>query len=293
MEFNGNTELYGFIAHPAHHSLSPLMHNLSFQKRKINACYLAFDIQPPNFATIAASFRAWGLSGANVSMPYKQQFIPYLDELTPRAQRINAVNTIKNTQGRLTSDSTDGAGLFADLKARGFKTHGKTAMILGAGGAGRAIIAAAADYNLQKVFVCKRPNQTFAQTAAWLETLKQQTETDFELLNYQDSEKIATCLQESELLVNATNVGMDQQHLPLAATILSSLSQKQFVYDIIYQPLETPLLKLAAAHGCQCSNGIGMLLWQGALAFEFWTGQTMPVTSVKQALLAEIRRRTI
>ncbi|WP_281165997.1 shikimate dehydrogenase [Liquorilactobacillus sicerae] len=291
MNFNGQTQLYGFLAHPAQHSLSPLMHNLSFQARQLNACYLAFDLKPADFDSSAANLKKF-FAGFNLSMPYKKQIIPYLDELTPKAQRIMAVNTVKNQAGHLIGESTDGAGLFADLQAKGQKVAGKNLLILGAGGAGRAIIAAAADYQVKKVFVCKRPNQTFVVIKQWLQKIAQSTKTEYQLVDYSDQSALKQCLQQSQILINATNVGMDGQALPLTSAVLKQLSTEQFVYDIIYQPLKTPLLQLAAKRGCPHANGVGMLLWQGALAFEFWTGQTMPLLKVKTALLNEIRRRS-
>lgn len=291
MNFNGQTQLYGFLAHPARHSLSPLMHNLSFQARQLNACYLAFDLKPTAFELSAANLKNF-FAGFNLSMPYKKQIIPYLDELTPQAQRIMAVNTVKNQAGHLIGESTDGAGLFADLQAKGQKLAGKNLMILGAGGAGRAIIAAAADYQVKKVFVCKRPNQTFLVIKQWLQKISQSTTTEYQLIDYADQAALKSCLQQSQILINATNVGMDGQALPLTSAILEQLKAEQFVYDIIYQPLKTPLLHLAAQKGCSHANGVGMLLWQGALAFEFWTGQSMPLHQVKTALLNEIRRRS-
>lgn len=290
MVFDGHTQLYGFLAHPARHSLSPLMHNLSFQANQLNACYLAFDVKPADFLLAAKSLRIL-FGGVNLSMPYKKQIIPYLDELTPRAKRIQAVNTVKNQDGKLIGDSTDGAGLFADLQNKNYSVAGKIAMILGAGGAGRAIIAAAADYQLKRVFVCKRPNQTFGQIKTWLAKITPKTPVDYQLIDYSDQERLKKCLQQSQLLINATNVGMDEKSLPLPPAVLAELRPQQFVYDVIYQPLQTPLLKFAAQSGCQSCNGTGMLLWQGALAFEFWTGKKMPLSKVKQALLTEIRRR--
>ncbi|MFT8458179.1 MAG: shikimate dehydrogenase [Liquorilactobacillus ghanensis] len=289
---NGETRLYGFLAHPAQHSLSPLMHNLSFQFNHLNACYLAFDVLPADFANAVNGLRALNFGGANLSLPYKQQALKYLNELTPRAQKIAAVNTIRNDNGRLIGDSTDGAGLFTDLQEQKILLTAQTIMILGAGGAGRAIIAAAADYHIKRVYVCKRPNQTYTKIAAWLQQLAAQTATEYCLVNYADTVALLTALQKSAIVINATDQGMDNQQLPLPLEVLQHLKPQQFVYDLIYHPLVTPFLKYAQQRGCNSCNGIGMLLWQGALAFEFWTGKKMPIEIVRKNLVTEIRRRT-
>ncbi|MFT8406499.1 MAG: shikimate dehydrogenase [Liquorilactobacillus nagelii] len=289
---DGNTQLYAFLAHPAHHSLSPLMYNLSFRAQQLNACYLAFDVLPTDFSQAITGLRAIDFAGANFSLPFKQTVLKYLDELTPRAQRIQAVNTLRNDQGHLVGDSTDGAGLFADLQEKHQLLAGQTIMILGAGGAGRAIIAAAADYHIKRVFVAKRPNQTYADLATWLKQLSALSPTEYCLVSYSDMTSLTAALTASSIVINATNQGMDDQQLPLPLVVLQHLRPQQFVYDLIYQPLMTPFLLYAQRVGCQFCNGTGMLLWQGALAFKFWTGQSMPIDLVRKSLATEIRRRT-
>ncbi|KRL00909.1 shikimate dehydrogenase [Liquorilactobacillus capillatus] len=284
MEIDGHTELYGFIAYPAKHSYSPIMYNCSFDHYKLNACYIAFEVAPTKLTDAILGVRSLGIQGFNVSMPFKKTIIPLLDEITPAAQRIQAVNTVKNKNGRLLGDSTDGAGFFADLQARGRQLKKKKIMILGAGGAGRAIIAAAADYDLAEVNIFKRQNGTYQKVQDWVKKVTAGSKTRFNVYPYSDIHKMKDILSQSDILVNATNIGMTEQKLPLAEELVASLASRLLVYDVIYHPAETVLLRRAKERGCQTCNGLGMLLWQGALAFESWTGQKMPIEEVKKRL---------
>ncbi|MFC6179690.1 shikimate dehydrogenase [Lactiplantibacillus daowaiensis] len=282
---NGKTSLFGFVAHPAKHSRSPKMHNLSFDYWHINARYLAFDVAPDELPGAVAGIRSMGIVGVNLSMPFKQTVVPMLDEMTPRARRIKAVNTIKNDHGRLIGDSTDGAGLYQDLQSQGYHLAGKHVMILGAGGAGKAIIAAALDYDVASVTVFKRANQTYEQVVQWLADLAQQTPIPLNIRPYDDEAAMLAAVKASDLIINATNIGMTTAGVPLPPRVMAALTPQQTVYDVIYQPLETAFLRQAKALGCATHNGLGMLVWQGALAFKFWTGKDMPIAAVENAIM--------
>lgn len=283
---NGKTALFGFMAHPAKHSRSPKMHNLSFDYWHINARYLAFDVAPTDLTGAVAGIRSMGISGVNLSMPFKETVVPMLDGMTTRAKRIKAVNTIKNDHGKLIGDSTDGAGLYQNLQHQGYDLHGKNVVILGAGGAGKAIIAAALDYDVASVTVFKRANATYAQVDQWLNDLASQTDITMQLRPYDDLKAMQQAVQASDLIINATNVGMTTAGLPLPPQVMATLTPSQTVYDVIYQPLETEFLRQAKALGCATHNGLGMLIWQGALAFKFWTGKEMPIAAVTESIMS-------
>lgn len=286
---DGQTALFGFIAHPARHSRSPRMHNLSFDYWGINARYLAFDVAPDGLTGTLAGIRSMGIAGVNLSMPFKQTVVPLLDGLTARAQRIQAVNTIKNEAGKLIGDSTDGAGVFQDLQHQGMSLTNQHIMVLGAGGAGKAIIAAALDYNVASVTVFKRHNERYAGVQQWLDQLRPTTTVPLKLCAYEDQQRMQQIARTSDLIINATNIGMTTAGTPLPLAIIRQLRPRQTVYDVIYQPLETTFLRLARQQGCATHNGLGMLIWQGALAFEFWTGKQMPIQQVRQDMLASIQ----
>lgn len=285
---DGHTKLYGLLAHPAAHSLSPLIHNTSFHVSGVNGVYLAFDVVPENLKTAMAAMRAMAIGGVNLSMPLKTAVLPLLDDITPRAKRLNAVNTIVNRNGKLVGDTTDGQGFVDSLKHAGIDIKGKTITVLGAGGAGRSIIAAAIEAGASKVCVFKRQNKSFAPRKALLESWSDKVS----VLPYENEAAMAAAVSQSQIIVNATNIGMsDDNQLPISEAILNQLTSHQVVVDAIYFPLKTPLVKAAEKKGCRTFNGIGMLVHQAAGSFLEWTGKRMPVEKVIATVNQEVAKR--
>ncbi|GAX08147.1 shikimate 5-dehydrogenase [Secundilactobacillus silagincola] len=281
---DAHTSLYGFIAKPARHSLSPLIHNTSFQALGINSVYLAFDVEQAQFESAVQSMRALPIQGINVSMPYKQQIIEYLDELTPVAKQLEAVNTVINQDGRLIGDSTDGEGFIHALQDERVTVKGKRVAVLGAGGAGRAIILATANEGAE-VTVFKRQNSTFnalrERLTSWSERIR--------VFPYEDQVQMAKVLQQADVIVNTTNLGMAHDaRSPVSPPVMQVLHAGQMVADAIYAPLETPFLVQAKQQGCHTMNGLGMLVQQAAGSFNRWTGQQMPVDNVKEAIKQQL-----
>lgn len=286
---DGHTQLYGFYANPAKHSLSPLMHNLSFKTLGINATYLAFEI-PEHFEQAAAAIRALDLGGINLSHPFKTAIIDYLDELTPTAQLLGAVNTVTNRNGYLIGDSTDGAGFIAGLAQHQQSVTAKTVSVLGAGGAGLAVIAAVAQNQAKVIHVFKRQNATFDKIVQRCHEIGDATQVEIQVHPYADQVEMTRILAQSDYLINTTNIGMGQaqDQLPLPLTTLEALAPAAIVCDLIYVPKATRLLQQATALGHTCYNGLDMLIYQGALAFEEWTGEEMPVPQVTKALYEKL-----
>lgn len=285
---DGHTRLYGLFAHPAEHSLSPLMHNLSFHHRHLNALYLAFDIrEKEDIGEAVNSFRLLNMGGANLSMPFKKTVLPYLDELTPMAQIIGAVNTIVNRQGRLIGANTDGTGFFANLRSRQYEVQQKTATILGAGGAGMSIITAGAAAGLKTIHVFKRRNTTFQIALSKLKRIADTFHTSIRLYAYDDRTSLQDAVSASDFLINTTNIGMgdDRQAVPMT---LQHMPSSLTVCDVIYEPRRTRFLQMAEEQGCATVNGLGMLIHQGAQAFKLWTDQDMPIEDVKAAIKKKI-----
>ncbi len=281
---DGKTQLYGFFAHPAQHSLSPLMYNTTFAQQQMNAVYLAFDFTA-DLATAVASMRALNFGGANLSMPFKAQVLPLLDDIAPEAKVIGAVNTIVNHNGRLIGHSTDGPGFFAGLAQQGQQFIGAHLTILGAGGAGLAIIAAAGQAGITSIDVFKRRNGTYASVAAKLDEIMAATNVTIHLHDYAAVTELTSAIRHSDLLVNATNIGMGASvALPLPLAVLNQITPTTVVSDVIYFPKETAFLKAARQLGCPTYNGLPMLIQQGVLAFKLWTGAEMPLQEVTQAL---------
>jgi shikimate dehydrogenase len=275
---DGHTRLAAVVANPIKHSLSPFIHNLAFDLTQENGVYLAFETQAEELSKMFDTIRLLNMYGINLSMPYKQEAIRYVDELTPVANMIGAINTVINQDGRLIGHTTDGAGFFNGLDA--FEIKDSTMTIIGAGGAARAIIAEAVLRGAEGIKVYNR------------------TVTD-ELKNQLESYGLQVCVHPldqlesvtTDLLVNATSVGMDGVSMPFSKDV--RLSSRTRVVDIIYQPLETPLLAWAREQGLAVQNGLPMLLFQAAEAFELWTGKSMPTAEIMPQLAQKFSKRKL
>lgn len=278
---SGQTKLVGLLASPARHSLSPQMHQLAFQLTKTDAVYLAFEVSQAQLPDAVRAIRAFDMLGANVSMPHKQAVLHCLDAKSTEAALIGSVNTIKNEQGKLIGHNTDGLGFLKSLAAQGEDVRQKKLTILGAGGAGLAIIVQAALAGAREIVVFNR-SQTVATK---IQQIAKATACSIRLYCISDHAQFAQEVAESQFLINATSIGMTDGQLPIKD--ISVFSDRLCVCDLIYTPSETVFLKEARLRGAKTINGMGMLLYQGALAFELWTGKSMPVREVARALHLE------
>lgn len=285
IEISGETRLAAFFASPARHSISPKMHNLAFKERQINARYLAFDVPPKELKTSIQAIRSLGLIGVNLSMPHKQKVLPLLDELSPEAKLIGAVNTIVNHEGKLIGHNTDGAGFMRSLEELALDIRGKEITILGAGGAATAIICQAALDGVQTINVISRKSANFSKMERKIKEIQKKSDCLIHLIESDAANAITAACQRSCLLINGTNVGMGELEGQLPMIAISDLHPNLAVSDIIYHPAETQLLLEAKRVGAKTMNGLGMLIHQGAVAFELWTNESMPIEMVKDALL--------
>lgn len=283
MNIDGYTRLAAVVAKPIKHSISPFIHNLAFDKTGINGVYLAWEIAEEDLAVTMDNIKRYDMYGVNISMPYKQAVIPHLDQLTKSAQLIGAVNTVIPRDGRLIGHNTDGIGFFKSLdKLAGFQVQGKVMTILGGGGAATAIIAQAALDGAAKIFVFSR-SQSIDRHAATAKKISLETQVPIEVLPLEDSDLLQEKIFQSRLLVNGTSVGMDGQTLLIDEETI--LPQHLLVVDVIYQPFETPFLNFAKQQGAKTVNGLGMLLFQAAEAFQIWTGKEMPTDYIWDELV--------
>ena len=283
MNIDGYTRLAAVVAKPIKHSISPFIHNLAFKETGVNGVYLAWEIPEDDLAVTLENIKRYNMFGINLSMPYKQAVIPYLDDLTESARLIGAVNTVLHQDGLLIGHNTDGIGFFKSLETlRAFHVRNKRLTILGGGGASTAIIAQAAIDGAKEIHIFCRP-QSVERTVATVQTIAQSTGVSLQVLPNNDSQLLAEHINNSDLLINGTSVGMDGTSLPLPATI--RFPEELLVADVIYQPFETPLLKMANSQGNPTINGLGMLLFQAAEAFELWTGKEMPTDLIWQLLV--------
>lgn len=279
---NGATRLYGILGHPVAGSLSPAMHNAAFQALGINAAYVPFPVPPERLAEAVAGLSAAGVGGFNLTVPHKLAILPLLDEITPTAQAIGAVNTVRCEAGRLSGTNTDGAGLLASLAEElDWQPGGKTVLLLGAGGAARGIAFALLAAGAATLLIANRTPARAGELAAHCKAA-------FPKANLDTPAWTELAGLGPHLLINATTVGMGDGASPAD---LEPLGVSEGVVDIVYSPLETPLLRNAAQRGLPTLNGLGMLLHQGALAFGFWTGQEAPLDVMREALLAGLKAR--
>lgn len=277
----GYTGLYGIVANPIKHSASPMMHNTAFKELGMDDVYLAFEVENKELANFITSVKTLGIKGFNVSMPYKVKIMEYLDELTQAATLCKAVNTVVQKEGKLIGHITDGIGFIEACIEKGWDIKNKKVTILGAGGAATAIIVQAALSGAKEIAVYNRSDKPY------IEVLNQKLDCPIILKKLADLSSLKKDIQDSYLLVNTTNVGMAPNEeaciLPDSTYLVKGLK----VADIIYNPKMTKLLEMAKSQGLEYMNGQGMILYQGAESFAFWTGQKMPIDEVKKALEME------
>jgi shikimate dehydrogenase len=276
--FKNPQKIYGVLGYPAKHSLSPAMHNAAFEHLKINAQYKIFEKPPQELKGFLESLSDENICGLNVTIPYKEKVIPYLHKISDEAALIGAVNTITTEGNRLQGLNTDAEGflkqLNQDLHFTDFK--GKVIAIIGAGGAARAISVILSKENPAGINIYDIDN--LKSTALVGHLIKHFPGVNFD---------IARCTEElirgnCRLLINASGAGMKPKDpLPIEEKFLS---KDLIVLDVIYNPPQTKLLKIARQKGCRTANGLGMLLYQGALSFQAWTNQSAPVEVMRQAL---------
>ena len=279
MKIDGYTRLAAVVANPIKHSISPFIHNQAFEATHTNGVYVAWEVEATDLAETVANVRRYQMYGINLSMPYKEQVISYLDQLSEEARLIGAVNTVVNREGTLIGYNTDGKGFFKSLPS--FKISRKRLVLLGAGGAAKAILAQAILDGVSQISVFVR-SSSMEKTRPYLEKIQNTTGFRVDLLALEDVQELQDSITQADLLVNATSVGMDGFSQPIPTSIV--LPEKLLVADVIYQPFETPFLKWARNQGNQSINGLGMLLYQAAEAFELWTGKEMPTDQIWELL---------
>jgi shikimate dehydrogenase len=276
MTISGKTKICALIGDPVEHTMSPAMHNAAFQKMGLDYLYVPFHVRTEQLPQAVAGLKALNVAGFNVTIPHKVAVIPLLDSLDPLAEKIGAVNTVVNNNGELRGYNTDAEGFLRALLEHGINPQGKNVVVLGAGGAARAIAYILAGKGARLTILNRQQELDWAENIAQLilDELHREVKV-FELGN------IADVLPGVNLLVNATSVGMSpaDNASPVPAGLLDKVPA---VFDIVYNPLKTKLLKQAAAVGAKTISGIDMLAWQGALAFEKWTGQKAPIELMRQ-----------
>ncbi|MBI0155212.1 shikimate dehydrogenase [Gilliamella sp. W8128] len=281
---DGHFLLIGLMAYPIRHSLSPQMQNTIYSKLNIPFIYLAFEVDQPKLADAIKGLRALGLRGSAISMPNKQLVCQYLDKLTPAVEMSGACNTISNDNGVLTGYNTDGIGYMRMLAEAGINMLDKKITILGAGGAATAIAVQAALDGVKEIAIFNQKDECYKKIESVIKKLNEQTKCKVHITDLADENELRRQIADSDVLCNATGVGMkplEGQSLITDPTILRS---DLVVTDCIYSPRKTKLLEMAEQQGCKTLNGIGMMLWQGAAQIKIWTGEDAPIDYVKEQM---------
>lgn len=287
------TFILGILGHPLSHSLSVPMHMSAIFTLGIDYVYLSFDIPPEDLSHAINQFKKEKVKGFNVTIPYKETIMHFLDDIDPYANKIGAVNTVNNENGRLKGYNTDGIGYIRSLKEQtGFDPIDKKVLMIGAGGAGRAISFALLKSGIKKLFIANRTIQRAESLVAHLNSYFPQA--ILHPLSLENIDRIS--YTDIDLIVNTTSVGMKKtkQTNKDDSVELLKFSDKMFnkniiVSDIVYNPIQTPMLKSAKQAGLKIHEGIGMLIYQGAESFKIWTGINPPIDVMRQSVLKAIQ----
>lgn len=283
MKIDGYTRMAAVIAKPIRHSISPFIHNHAYQLTATNAVYLAWEVAEEEVEQSLQQLRVLDMLGANISMPYKKKVLPYLDQLDESAQLIGSVNTIVQKDGRLTGYNTDGLGFLKSLP-KTFSIKNKILVLLGAGGAARAIVLEAIRQGVGEIHLFVRP-ESLAKYQAIFSPLSEALSFSIVLHDLSSWDQVNAMVVGEDLLINATGLGMDGVSLPVPKDF--TFPKGCLVADLAYFPAKTPFLQLAEKQEVQTVNGLGMLFHQAALAFELMTEKTFPEQEVWQALKLE------
>lgn len=268
---DATTKVVGVIGYPIAHSLSPKMHNAAFSYLGLNYIYLAWEVEPPKLEWAILGMKGLGIVGLNVTIPHKESVSKLLDELSEEAEIVGAVNTIHNVNGKLLGYNTDIEGF---RRALGEEVKGKKAVVLGAGGAGKAVVYALVSAGASCIIL----NRTEKKAKELVERYKRFGELSAEELN---PFLLKEALRDADILVNATSLGMKGE---MIEGLDEAMGEHLLVMDLVYNPRETPLLRLAKERGARIVEGEKMLLYQGASSFEIWTGGKAPLEVMKRIL---------
>jgi shikimate dehydrogenase len=282
MPISGKTQVCGVIGNPIEHTLSPTMHNAAFNHLKLDFAFLAFRVKAAALEDAMRGMRGLGIRGLNVTMPHKTAVIKYLDEVDPTVKFLGSANTILNDDGRLLGFNTDGVGALKALRENGVELDGKKLLLLGAGGAAKAIAFSLAK-EVGELVILNRASEKAKELAEALSQVYGKKVVGEAL----SSSAIQKSMKNADILINATSVGM-HPHVSQSLVAPQWLKPDLTVMEIVYNPVETKLAKHAKAAGAHVISGVEMLLYQGAASFELWTGRSAPIEVMRKAALNKL-----
>lgn len=282
----GTTRVFCVLGHPVAHSVSPAMHNAALRELGLNGVYVAFDVAPENLSEAVRGLRALGVGGVNCTIPHKEALLPIVDRLSDDARLIGAVNTLVFTPTGIEGHNTDAPGFLAALRAAGGEPDGASAVVLGAGGSARAVVVALARRGARITLV----NRTVGRARVLADHVNAAFPEVPVRVVESGSAALAEAIRAAQLLVNTTSVGMHPHEDELPELPLDAVHPGLFCFDLIYNPLETRLLREIRTRGGRGSHGAGMLAHQGALALTLWTGHEAPAALMEQIVLQSLSR---
>ncbi|MDD6286443.1 shikimate dehydrogenase [Candidatus Methanosphaera massiliense] len=281
----GKTLITGVIGHPIEHSFSPPMHNNAYKLMNMDYKYVPFHVQPENIEHVIIAAKTLNIQGLNVTIPYKTEIIPYLDQIDETARKINAVNTISFKDGIAKGYNTDGMGAVKSIKEY-TSLKDKNVLVIGAGGASKAITFTLINEDINTLTIANRSKDNASKLISNL-----RNQTNFMNISYQDIKDTNEIISEMDIIINTTPIGMYPNHNVEPPIEVNNIVAEQTVMDIIYNPLETELLKQAKLRGAQTIPGTKMLINQGITAFEIFTGKTPSYESFEEPLLASLKKQ--
>ena len=281
----GKTLITGVIGHPIEHSFSPPMHNNAYKLMNMDYKYVPFHVQPENIEHVIIAAKTLNIQGLNVTIPYKTEIIPYLDQIDETARKINAVNTISFKDGIAKGYNTDGMGAVKSIKEY-TSLKDKNVLVIGAGGASKAITFTLINEDINTLTIANRSKDNASKLISNL-----RNQTNFMNISYQDIKDTNEIISEMDIIINTTPIGMYPNHNVEPPIEVNKIVAEQTVMDIIYNPLETELLKQAKLRGAQTIPGTKMLINQGITAFEIFTGKTPSYESFEEPLLASLKKQ--
>lgn len=288
-KISGHTHLISLLGSPIRHSMSPATHNLSFEKLGVDSVYVVFNVRQDDLPSIIAAMKRMdGWDGSNVTRPCKQAIIPLLDGLSDSAELMGAVNVLKKEEdGRIIGHNTDGAGMMQNIRNHGEEIEGKTITVVGPGGAGSAVLVQAALDGAKKVHVFAREGgPSYARSTVLFPRVQEKTGAEMILHAFENKEEMKGAIAESDILINATPVGMGES-AGQSSVPAEFIKEGMVVADTVYHPRMTQILKDAEAKGCKVIGGIGMMIEQAARGEEIWYGVNMPTQEILDELFPE------
>lgn len=288
-EISGKTRVVGVFGWPIEHSLSPTMHNAAFAVLGLSWVYVPFPVPPDRLQKALTALPALGVVGVNLTIPHKERAVEHMHRLTPIAEAIGAVNTVHCLPEGLLGDNTDGDGFFRPLQERRYDVYGKNVLLVGAGGAARAVAYTLVQKGIKQLTIANRTLERAEHLADWVRVYGSTVEK-VEAISLRDRRRLQVAMEEANLLVNSTSVGMYPHSDEMPPVPPEWLQPNCLVYDLVYNPIETCLLRAARQQGCATLDGVQMLVWQGAIAFERWVGQSPPVATMEAAVRGKLQK---